>query len=254
MDDAVGIVIPAYRPDLPTLLEYVAALRDAVDPHTIHVELDDPAPGMAEELRAAGLSVYAAPTRRGKGAAITHGFEVLETDVLAFVDADGSTTAEAMAAVIDAIGTAPVAVGSRRHPDATIGSHQSLVRRRFGDVFAFVARWLVDLEVHDVQCGAKAMQADAWQQIRSHIYESGFAWDVEVLAVARALDIEIVEVPITWVDDPASTVDPLWTTLDMFRALMSVRHRTKVLRGSRLHRLARRQSRDPLIATHAERE
>jgi glycosyltransferase involved in cell wall biosynthesis len=254
MDDAVGIVIPAYQPALPTLLEYVEALRDAVDPQTIHIELDDPTPGLAEELRDAGLSVYVAPGRRGKGAAITHGFEVLDTDILAFVDADGSTTAPAMAEVIEAVETAPIAVGSRRHPGATIDSHQSLVRRRFGDVFAAVARRLLGLEVHDVQCGAKAMRADAWQRIRSHVYESGFAWDVEVLAVARALDIEVVEVPITWVDDPASTVDPVWTTLDMFRALLSVRHRTMALRGSRLHRLTRRQSRDPLIVTHAERK
>lgn len=254
MDADVGVVIPAYRPDLDTLLEYVENLREAIDPSTILVEIDAPETGVAETLREAGVAVHAAPTRRGKGAAVTHGFETLETDILAFVDADGSTTAPAMARVIDALDDVSIAVGSRRHPDATINSHQSLVRRRFGDVFAMVARVMLDVDLHDVQCGAKAMRAEAWSQIRSHIYESGFAWDVEVLAVAAALELDIREVPITWVDDPRSTVDPVWTTLDMLRALIVVRHRTKALRGSRIHRLARRHSTDPLVVSHAERE
>lgn len=254
MDDEVGIVIPAYQPDLETLLEYVEALRETVDPTTILVELDAPAPEVPTRLRDAGLAVHVAQERRGKGAAITHGFESLETDVLAFVDADGSTTPPAMAAVIEALEDAAIAVGSRRHPEATIGSHQSLVRRRFGDVFAWIARQLLAVDLYDVQCGAKAMRREAWQQLRSHVYEAGFAWDIEVLAVADALDIDVIEVPITWVDDPRSTVDPIWTTLDMLRALVVVRHRTKVLRGSWIHSLARRYSTEPLVVTHAERK
>lgn len=254
MDDEVGVVIPAYQPDLETLLEYVEDLRESIDPTTILVELDVPASDVPARLRDAGLAVHVAHDRRGKGAAITHGFETLETDILAFVDADGSTTAPAMTNVIDALEEAPIAVGSRRHPEATIGSHQSLVRRRFGDVFAWIARQMLAVNLHDVQCGAKAMRRDAWQQLRSHVYEAGFAWDIEVLAVAGALDIDVVEVPITWVDDPQSTVDPFWTTVDMLRALVVVRHRTKALRGSRLHNLARRYSTEPLVVTHAERK
>lgn len=254
MADEVGVVIPAYQPDIETLLEYAEALRKAIDPTTILVELDAPAAGVASRLRDAGLAVHAAQDRRGKGAAITHGFETLETDILAFVDADGSTTAPAMASVIDALDDAPIAVGSRRHPDATIGSHQSLVRRRFGDVFAWIARQMLAVDLYDVQCGAKAMRREAWQQLRSHVYEGGFAWDIEVLAVAGALDINVIEVPITWVDDPRSTVDPIRTTADMLRALVVVRHRTKALRGSRIHGLARRYSTDPLVVTHVERK
>lgn len=254
MDDEVGVVIPAYQPDLETLLEYVEALRESIEPTTILVELDAPDPEVATRLRDAGLAVHVSQERRGKGAAITHGFESLETDILAFVDADGSTTAPAMAGVIDALADAPIAVGSRRHPEATIGSHQSLVRRRFGDVFAWIARRLLPVDLYDVQCGAKAMRREAWQQLRSHVYEAGFAWDIEVLAVAGALGIDVVEVPITWVDDPRSTVDPFWTTIDMFRALVVVRHRTKALRGSRIHTLARRYSTEPLVVTHVERK
>lgn len=254
MPDDVGIVIPAFRPALPTLRGYVDDLRESLDPTTIVVELDAPASGVAEELRGHGLTVNVAPERRGKGAAVTSGFEYLDTDIKAFADADGSTTATAVADVIAALDHTPVAIGSRRHPDAHIESHQSTVRRRFGDVFARLARVVLGIDFYDFQCGAKALTSTAWEQIRPHLYESGFAWDVEVVAVARALDLEVTEVPISWQDDPESTVDPLWTTLDMFRALIAVRHRTKALRGSRIHRLARRTNQEPLIARYANRE
>lgn len=254
MDDDVGVVIPAYQPTPTTLRQYIGDIREAIDPTSIVVELDAPEPGVAETLRETGVTVNIARQRRGKGAAVTAGFESLETDIRAFVDADGSTTATALADVIAAVAEAPVAVGSRRHPEAKVKAHQSRVRRRFGDVFARVARVVLGMDLYDFQCGAKALTATAWRKIRPHLYESGFAWDIEVLAVARALGLDIIEVPITWRDDPESTVDPVWTTLDMLRALLVVRHRTKALGGSRLHRLTSRSGRDPLIATNAERE
>ncbi|MFB6111291.1 MAG: glycosyltransferase [Halobacteriaceae archaeon] len=258
MADDVGVVIPAYRPDLDTLQEYVRELAAVLEPATIRVELDAPEGrhGDLEPLYAAGATVNVESKRRGKGAAITAGFEQLETDRLAFVDADGSTPVGSLSRVIDALDRVPIAIGSRRHPDATIATHQSIVRRRFGDVFASIARSTLGLKLYDFQCGAKALRAAAWRRIREHLYESGFAWDIEVLAVAKACGIAIAEVPITWHDDPESTVDPVRTSLDMLRALLVVRHRTKALDGNRLHRIAERHATggEPLIARVAERE
>ena len=44
MTPAVGLVVPAYRPDVDRLSTYVRALHDAIDLHTVRIELDGDTP------------------------------------------------------------------------------------------------------------------------------------------------------------------------------------------------------------------
>ena len=238
MSGSLGMVVPAFRPDIQRLSTYVSALQERLDPDEIRVEIDVPSDEIRNRLESLPVSVGVSPYRRGKGAAITAGFETLDTDVLAFADADGSTPVDSMAAVVRPVldDEADLAVGSRRHPEATIHSHQTLVRRYLGDGFARFGRLLLDVDLHDFQCGAKAISARAWDRIRGHIYEPGFAWDIELIAMAAAVNQRIEEVPIDWEDQPGSTVSPVRTTLSMGRALFVARHRAKQLRDSRLHK------------------
>ncbi|MFB6352590.1 MAG: glycosyltransferase [Halobacteriales archaeon] len=237
MSQSLGVVIPAFRPDLGRLADYVAALDERLSPEVVRVELDAPRPGSVESLADAPATVAVSERRRGKGAAVTDGFEALGTDVLAFADADGSTPADSLADVVAPVldGRTALAVGSRRHPDATVTSHQTFVRRRLGDAFAELARLLLEVELYDYQCGAKAITADAWREVRGHLYEPGFAWDVELVAMAAALELSVVEVPIVWEDQPGSTVSPLRSTLAFGRTLLAARHRAKLLAEDPLH-------------------
>lgn len=231
MSASVGIVVPAYRPDVALLRRYLDALDEVVDPDELRVELDAARPETVDALADGPATVRSVQARRGKGQAITDGFEALETNVLAFADADGSTPATSVADVVDPVRTGAVdlAVGSRRHPDAEIRSHQSLLRRRLGDGFAWLARRALDVPLYDYQCGAKAMSRATWSSIRQHLYEPGFAWDLEVVAMASATGSRIREVPVTWEDHPASTVSPVDAVWDMGRALVVARRRAKRL-------------------------
>ncbi|GAA3861769.1 glycosyltransferase [Haloarcula argentinensis] len=237
MSRSVGVVLPAYRPDMDQLGTYIAAIDDVLAPQTIVVELDAPRDGVPVQLRSLPIEVHTVPYRRGKGAAITAGFERLETDVLAFVDADGSTPVRSLERILDPVteGRTDLAVGSRRHPDATVATHQTFARRFLGDGFAWLAGQLLDARLYDYQCGAKAIDAAAWERIRDHLYEPGFAWDVELIAITAALDLRIEEVPIEWEDKPGSTVSPIRTSIDLLEALLTARHRSKQLRDDRLH-------------------
>jgi hypothetical protein len=248
--NTVGVVCPAYHPDMDLFATYLSAVSDLLSPAVVRVELDDPRPGTVDALRELPfpVEVNAVGARRGKGAAITAGFEALapRVDVLAFADADGSTPADSLADVVRPVGAgrADLAVGSRRHPDAKVVSHQTLARRRLGDGFAWLARRLLDVSLYDYQCGAKALSAETWAAVREHLYEPGFAWDIELVSVADALDRTVVEVPVVWEDHPQSTVSTLGTTLRLGRALVRSRHRARSLREDRLHALIDR-SREP---------
>ncbi len=251
---SVGIVVPAYDPNVEVLVAYLQTLQETLQPERLHVELDAGTAETAAAIREAGATVNDAAERRGKGAAITAGFETLETDVLAFADADGATPAPSLAKVLAPVrdGDADLAVGSRRHPAATVASHQTFARRFLGDAFAWLARRLLDVDLYDYQCGAKAITSEGWAQVRDHLYEPGFAWDVELVAMAGALDLRVREVPIEWEDQPGSTVSPVETSIALFRALLASRHRSKLLRNSPLHEAiaARRDEPAALVERH----
>ncbi|MFC7070879.1 glycosyltransferase [Halobaculum lipolyticum] len=248
MQPTVGVVVPAYRPDPGRLRTYLRSLRETLAPDELRVELDAPGatagPDPVADLRLPdGVDCRAVRRRRGKGAAVTAGFEALSTDVYAFADADGATPAASVASVVDPVtaGEADLAAGSRRHPAADVRSHQTFARRFLGDGFAWIARRLLDAKLYDYQCGAKALTAEAWTGVRDHLYEPGFAWDIELVAVAAALDYRIAEVPVTWEDQPGSTVSPVTDALDMGRGLLVARHRARLIRDDRLHRLLDRE-------------
>ena len=242
---SVGIVIPAYRPDPTLLADYITTLNKRLSPAAIRIELDGSVSHINHVLADLPETVTAntVDSRRGKGAAVTDGFEALiandAIDILAFVDADGSTHAESVADLLNPIleTDADVSVGSRRHPDATIASHQTIMRRRLGDGFAWLARRLLDVQLYDYQCGAKAVTREAWRKIRTHLHESGFAWDFEFISTANALEYQVVEVPVRWEDRPKSTVSPMKTALHLARSLIISRHQSRALRGSHVHRL-----------------
>ena len=103
MSGSVGVVVPAYRADVDRLREYLRSIEGRIDPAVIRIEWDAPRPGEADRLTDVAAAINTVSRRRGKGAAITAGFEALDTDVLAFADADGATPAAELATVIDTV-------------------------------------------------------------------------------------------------------------------------------------------------------
>lgn len=239
MDKTVGIVIPAYQPDAERLVQYVDALADTIDPARIHVELDAPDQSALDEIAETSATIGVSEQRRGKGAAVTAGFDRLETHILSFVDADGSTPPSSLVSVLDPVmqGWANLSVGSRRHADAHVSMHQSHIRRRLGDLLATIARRLLPIALTDYQCGAKAIDRRTWEHVRGDLTAPGFAWDIELIGSAHAAGAEITEIPIVWEDKTGSTVRPLRTSIEFAWVLLRTWNRCNVAAGSRPHRI-----------------
>lgn len=243
--NSVGIVIPAYRPDVSRLSAYIDALCAVVDPERIHIELDTTDPREVEAIARLApriVTTNVVGTRRGKGKALTRGLDTLTTDVIVFVDADGSTDPHSVRELIEALDYADMSVGSRRHPDAVIADNQTVVRRGLGDGFAWLARKALPVKLFDYQCGAKAMWRTTWERIRGHVSEPGFAWDIEIIAIAGALQYRVTEVPIVWHDQPGSTVDPLATVCELGLALARAHYQGKLISGNPMYTRAERLS------------
>ncbi|WP_226010812.1 glycosyltransferase [Halomicrobium salinisoli] len=234
MSESVGVIIPAYDPDVLTLEKYIKRIRDVLSPEVIRVEIDTPRQKHIDRLSESADEINVATSRRGKGGAIMEGFDALKTDIYAFADADGSVPATSLNDILRQIqnGTADVSIGSRRHPSSQIVKHQTVIRRLLGDGFAYTARKMLPTQCRDYQCGAKAIRSDVWEAVGHHCYEPGFAWDLEFVSVAGSLGYEIAEVPVKWEDHPDSTVNPISTSIELATALIDVKRRTNAISTS----------------------
>jgi hypothetical protein len=113
-------------------------------------------------------------------------------------------------------------VGSRRIAGSNIAVKQSKFRDFLGGVFRFIVHTLVPVGVTDSQCGFKAFSGKAAQEIFSKQTIFRWAFDVEILALARRAGFKIKEVPVTWINDAESHVK-LGGMINMLLEILEVR-------------------------------
>jgi dolichyl-phosphate beta-glucosyltransferase len=153
-------------------------------------------------------------------------------DVVLFSDADFSAPieeAEKLLAEVDR--GADVAFGSRALESSQLEVRQPLFRELSGRFFNFLVRKLLLPNVRDTQCGFKAFRREVAQDVFSHQTLDGFAFDVEALVLARQQGYRLVEVPVRWINDPASKVS-MKKGLQGFADLFRLRLKRRSFRGS----------------------
>jgi dolichyl-phosphate beta-glucosyltransferase len=146
------------------------------------------------------------------------------------MDADLSVPLRDVDVFVDYFRTHPevdVLLGNRQHPESRITIQQSWLRRRMGQTFNLILRQLALAGVQDTQCGFKAFRRAAAAAIFTRQQVDGFAFDVEVLLLARKLGLKIVDLPVEWRNSPESKVhmirDSVRMLVDAFRIRRKLR-------------------------------
>ena len=236
----LSVVVPAYNESgrigatLDAIVAYLAA--EGVDGEVVVVD-DGSADGTADVVAryadahpAVRLESYGG--NRGKGYAVRHGVLASRGAEVLFCDADGSTPMSEAAKVLAPLraGDADVAIGSRELPESDLARPQPSYRRLMGWVFRWLVRLIVVRGFRDTQCGFKAFRREAAAAVFERQTLDGFAFDVELLFIARRLGYRVVEVPVRWLDSPDSRVRPGRDSLRMLLDL--IRIRLRALRGA----------------------
>jgi dolichyl-phosphate beta-glucosyltransferase len=172
-------------------------------------------------------------TNRGKGASVRAGILAAAEPYVLMSDADLSTPIEEVEKLASAIHHRDVAIGSRAARGADIQVHQPLHRELMGKTFNKLVQLLVTGGIRDTQCGFKLFRREVAQQIFSRTRVDRFAFDVEVIYLARKLGYRIEEVPVVWRNSPASTVDPVRDAARMFVDLLRIRRLHRKPRSAR---------------------
>jgi dolichyl-phosphate beta-glucosyltransferase len=170
---------------------------------------------------------------RGKGAAVRAGLDDARTPVAGFCDLDLSTPLADFTRVIDAARDAPIlAIASRGLATSRYIRRQSRVREFLGRSFNKMVQLAVLPGITDTQCGAKVSRTELWHAALAFCREDGFAWDVEILAIAATLDISVQEIAVDWRHEDESKVRLLRDGTAMLRALARIRRRLQQQAGA----------------------
>jgi dolichyl-phosphate beta-glucosyltransferase len=162
---------------------------------------------------------------RGKGAAVRQGLRASRCAYAGFTDVDLATPLAEVARLLSAAESGPVlTIASRDVVTTTLVETEGPVREFLGKSYNRLVRLALTPGIHDTQCGAKVASGPVWSQILRYSREEGFAWDVEVIAIARRLGFAIWELGVSWRHDQRSRVRPFRDGSAMVRAVPRIWH------------------------------
>ena len=223
---ALTVILPCYNEaerlpgTLQALLAYLSVAPGAVEVLVVDDGSTDGTVNVAEAVAAADRRVRVLSYRpnRGKGFAVRTGMVAAQGELVVFTDADGSYQPSDLDRILAALDQAPVAIGSRA------GDASGPVARRVASrVFNLAIRGALGLPFGDTQSGLKGFRRTAAQQIFSQARVDGFAFDVEVLWLARQLRLEVAEVRVQALERQGSKVQMVADALEMLGEVWTVR-------------------------------
>lgn len=258
---SIAIVVPIFNEErrLPELLEALEQNADAIasdcgfDLRELMLVDDGSTDGTAELLEAfahtdARATIVRFERNRGKGAAVREGMLATSSSLALMTDVDLSTPLEdlaLLAPVVDA--GADIAIASRAMKESRVLVHQPAYRELMGKGFNVGVRLLTGVPWRDTQCGFKLFRCDTTRRIFQAQRVEGFAFDVEVLVLARRLGVRIEEVPVRWIDNPDTRVGAVSSStamaLDLLRIAYWARRPLPALERTRERRRSRRAGR-----------
>ena len=164
---------------------------------------------------------------RGKGGAVRAGLLAARSAYRFICDADLAMPVAELARFLPPQLTAfDVAIGSREgHGARRIG--EPLVRHLAGRAFNQLVQRLMVPGIDDTQCGFKMFTGPAADAIFQRVTVDGWAFDIEVLHIARARGLRIVEVPIEWHYRRESQLSLVRDGIGMFSELLRIRGRAR---------------------------
>lgn len=164
---------------------------------------------------------------RGKGLAIQRGIKEAQGEFLFLCDADLSMPiAEISKFIPPQLQNVDIAIASREAPGA-VRYHEPYYRHLTGRVFNTLIRLLVLPTLQDTQCGFKCIRADVARDIFRYQTLTGWAFDVEMLFIARHHRYQVVEIPIHWYFNADSKISVLRDSLRMFLDLLVIRRNAR---------------------------
>lgn len=178
---------------------------------------------------------------RGKGYSIRRGMLEARGDLRLMCDADCVDSLASLAHMEAVAREVDVVVGSRLGSGAQVTRQQAVRRRIVGLGFITLSRVAMGRLPRDIYCGFKLWRGVCAQAVFQRATLDGWAFDAEVLALARRMGFSLREVGIEWRNRPDSRLSIGNVLVPVVRELWAARR--SVRRTAAAYRAEQRQLR-----------
>ena len=231
----LSIVVPAYNEEhrLPPTLAHLHRFLQTMPLRYEIVVVDDGSKddtcGVVERCGLPSVRLVRQIPNRGKGAAVRLGMLEAKGQIRVMCDADGSMPPEQLPKLLAPIINcqASIAIGSRYADGAKTDVKQPFYRVLWSRLANRVIQRSLVPGVRDTQCGFKAFTAEAALDLFRVARIDGWAFDLEVLALAKRRDFTIAEVGVEWKDDNRSRVSPIKDMINVCKEALTIRRNLK---------------------------
>jgi dolichyl-phosphate beta-glucosyltransferase len=178
----------------------------------------------------ANIRLLCNDNNRKKGGSVQRGILAAEGKYCMFTDADYAYPITQLNSFLKPLEDgADVVIGNRTDPGTTYIVRPvffSYIYQRYvlSRIYNTLVRLFLIKDVRDTQCGLKAFNTLAAKNIMKKITTLNFAFDVELLHIARSNGMTIVQVPVTfnYIEEPSS-VRLIKDSLAMLRSLFRIK-------------------------------
>jgi glycosyltransferase involved in cell wall biosynthesis len=200
-----SLIIPVYNEE-KRIGEVIDMLKSNLKGYEIIVVEDGSTDNTRNIALSKGVKVISFKENKGKGFGVKMGFLSAKGKYIGFVDSDKSIKPIYIKKVFDNLKNCDVSIASRYLKSSKIKVKQPFFRRLASRIFnILIVRLLFGLNIHDSQCGCKAMKREAALYLAKNTKSNGFEFDVEMLWRAKKKGYKILEVPIVWSHNKPST-------------------------------------------------
>ncbi len=152
----------------------------------------------------------------GKGYAIKEGIKYATGDYIIFTDADGAYDVKNIKSIVKGLEKNDIAIGVRDDKK----ENYNLKRKMYSNAFKSLSNVFLK-ENLDTQCGIKGFRKTSAKRLFSLVKTNGFAFDFEVIYLAKKLDFSIDKINVIMNKQQKSSInfvkDPIVMALDIVK-------------------------------------
>lgn len=211
----LNVVIPVYNEEaelaksITTLVSYLQEhLSDFIWKVTIADNAStDHTLAIARDLAKKDKRIFAVHLpQKGRGRAVKYVWSNDNSDISAYMDVDLSTDLKHFPPLVRALLRGyDVAIGTRNARGARVYGRNTL-RTFTSKTYITIIKSFFWVHFSDAQCGFKAVTRRIVISLLPMIKDEGWFFDSELLILAEKMGYRIYEEPVTWIDNPGSTV------------------------------------------------
>jgi dolichyl-phosphate beta-glucosyltransferase len=215
-DIFLSVVIPAYNEEkrlkrtINEIFDYLSKKNFSFEVIVVNDGSKDKTSDVVRELmkKYQNLTLIENKENKGKGWVVRQGMMKAKGKLRLFTDADNSTPiSEIEKFLIEFEKGADIVIGSREIKGAILDPPQPLFRRFMGEGFKILRKIILGLwEIQDTQCGFKCFKSEVVEKIFPKCKINRFAFDPEILILAKRENYKIKEIPVYWRNDLESKV------------------------------------------------